>query len=75
MDIRKHIRACSTLSIPYRYDLRTGRDSGVSSFVDNGLLQSFGGTQGGSSANHEGLSVDYGQSNVSCERDRKLSPV
>ncbi len=47
----------SSLSIPYRYDLSTGGDFGISYFVDNGLTQGFFGTQDGSPADHESFCV------------------
>ena len=67
MDIQKLLAACSTSSIPYRYDLGTGRDCGISYFVDNGLTQSFLCTQDSGSANHESLSVSDAQSGVASE--------
>jgi hypothetical protein len=45
--------SCSTLSIPYRYDLGTSGDSNIPYFIDNGFRQSFGGVQNSSPCDHE----------------------
>ena len=72
MDMRKQLAGCSTLSIPYRYDLGTERDSSFSYFVDNGLTQSVLGTQYGGSTNHESLNVSNAQAGIVSERDGNI---
>ncbi len=68
MDIVKQLAACSTSTIPYRYDLGTDRDSSVSYFVNNGFTQGFLCTQDSGSANHESLSVSEAQAGIGSER-------
>ena len=53
----RNVFDCSISDIPYRYDLGTGRDNGVSYFVDNGLTQGFLGSQDCGSADHERVST------------------
>ena len=54
-----------TLSIPYRYDVSAGRDSGVSYFVDNDFHQGILGIQNGGTANHQCFSVHNAEAGVS----------
>jgi hypothetical protein len=68
MDIVKQLAACSTSSVPYRYDLGTVRNCSISYFVDNGLGQGFLCTQDG------GPSVSEAQAGITSERSGNAFP-
>ena len=74
MDTRQLLDACSTSSIPYRYDLGPGRDGRVSYFVDNGLTQGFLGGQDSGTSDHESLSVTEAQAGITSERSGNVLP-
>ena len=74
MDIKKYLAECSTLSIPYRYDLGTLGDCGISYFVNNGLTQGLLSRQDGGPADHESLGIGHTQPSICSKCGSNILP-
>ena len=62
------------LGIPYRYDLGSRGDCGISYFVNNDFYQSLLGIQYGGVTNHQGLRIGDAQTRVLSEYNGNVLP-